>query len=210
MTFQEDNLVRATTKLLGWLTVALILNTCGRLITQNGHSGQAAIDRYVTEPTWRGNPDAAQLAELRPALTNPSLIPIDTTLGEWRRLGPRNFTGKVYDIAVSAQTPDKLYAAYGAGGVWRFTGAGANLLELTQTAGANRSWNQVAVWAGDDNTVVIGSGALWYSAGFCLATRHTTSVRVLSAPSYGTTGASDLRLRILDSQQNTVVAVPSG
>jgi Tol biopolymer transport system component len=46
-------------------------------------------------------------------------------------------------------------------------------------------------------------------AAFCLATPHSTSVRVLSAPSYGPVGAGDLRLRIQDAQQSTVVVVPS-
>lgn len=45
-------------------------------------------------------------------------------------------------------------------------------------------------------------------AAFCLATPHTTSIRVLSQPSYGPTGARDLRLRIRDAQQQSVVVVP--
>ncbi len=47
-------------------------------------------------------------------------------------------------------------------------------------------------------------------AAFCLATPHTTSVRVLSRPSYGPAGAQDLRLRIRDAEQRDVVVVPSG
>jgi subtilisin family serine protease len=47
-------------------------------------------------------------------------------------------------------------------------------------------------------------------AGFCLATPHTTSLRVLSRPSYGPTGAGDLRLRLQDAQQRDLVIVPGG
>jgi subtilisin family serine protease len=47
-------------------------------------------------------------------------------------------------------------------------------------------------------------------AGFCLATPHSTSVRVLSQPSYGATGASDLRLQINDAQSRPVAKVPAG
>ena len=47
-------------------------------------------------------------------------------------------------------------------------------------------------------------------AGFCLATPHTTSIRVLSQPSYGSEGARDLRLRIQDARQPDVVIVPAG
>ena len=46
-------------------------------------------------------------------------------------------------------------------------------------------------------------------AAFCLATPHTASMRVLSAPSYGSAGARDLRLQILDAQQSVIVAVPT-
>ena len=47
-------------------------------------------------------------------------------------------------------------------------------------------------------------------AAFCLATPHSTSVRVLSQPSYGAAGAKDLRLRIQDAQQRNVIVVPGG
>ena len=47
-------------------------------------------------------------------------------------------------------------------------------------------------------------------AAFCLATPHSTTVRVLSQPSYGPTGAKDLRLRLQDAQQRDLVVVPAG
>jgi photosystem II stability/assembly factor-like uncharacterized protein len=43
---------------------------------------------------------------------------------------------------------------------------------------------------------------------FCLATPHSASVRVESAPTYGASGARDLRVRIADPQGGTVIAVP--
>jgi hypothetical protein len=43
---------------------------------------------------------------------------------------------------------------------------------------------------------------------FCLATPHSASVRVVSAPTYGAAGARDLRVRIADPQGATVIAVP--
>lgn len=45
-------------------------------------------------------------------------------------------------------------------------------------------------------------------AGFCLATPHTTSVRVLARPSYGDQGAQDLRLRLLDEQSRAIAVLP--
>jgi subtilisin family serine protease len=47
-------------------------------------------------------------------------------------------------------------------------------------------------------------------AGFCLATPHSTSVRVLSQPSYGATGARDLKLEIKDAQARPVAQIPGG
>lgn len=45
-------------------------------------------------------------------------------------------------------------------------------------------------------------------AGFCLGTSHSSSLRVLGAPSYGASGAGDLRLRLLDAQQSVLSSVP--
>ena len=46
-------------------------------------------------------------------------------------------------------------------------------------------------------------------AAFCLATPHTSSVKLLSRPSYGPSGAQDLRLRFIDTQQREVLVVPA-
>lgn len=45
-------------------------------------------------------------------------------------------------------------------------------------------------------------------AAFCIGTPHSSSVKVLSQPTYGPTGAKDLRLRMLDANQNTLVTLP--
>ncbi len=48
-------------------------------------------------------------------------------------------------------------------------------------------------------------------AAFCLATPHSVSARVLSAPSYGPLGAEDLRLRIHEAaERRDLMVVPSG
>lgn len=46
-------------------------------------------------------------------------------------------------------------------------------------------------------------------ASFCLGTPHQATARASSAPTYGATGARDLRLRLLDHQRRTVISVPS-
>ena len=64
-----------------------------------------------------------------------------------------------------------------------------------------------AVVGGYHNTHPFG-GVSGFAA-FCLATPHTASMRVLSAPTYGATGARDLRLQILDANQNVVITHPT-
>ena len=64
-----------------------------------------------------------------------------------------------------------------------------------------------AVVGGYHNTHPFG-GVSGFAA-FCLATPHTASMRVLSAPSYGPTGARDLRLQILDAQQSVIITHPT-
>jgi hypothetical protein len=45
-------------------------------------------------------------------------------------------------------------------------------------------------------------------AAFCLATPHSTSAQVFGAPTYGGSGARDLRLQLLDSTQQVIYSVP--
>lgn len=153
---------RALTLVLAVAGVA----TCARLPSDEGE-----VERDLAL-VLRDDTDSARLAKLSLPAADPSLVPVDMSLGEWRPVGPRNYAGKVYDIAVSAQDASRVYAAYGAGGVWRIAPP-AEPLRITGAAGENRAWNQVAAWASDDATVVIGTGALWSSSGL------DTTMRVL-------------------------------
>lgn len=45
-------------------------------------------------------------------------------------------------------------------------------------------------------------------ASFCLGTSHSASAQVYSAPTYGSNGARDLRLRLFDHVRNSVLTVP--
>ncbi|MBV6414052.1 MAG: hypothetical protein OMOMHJEC_01874 [Xanthomonadales bacterium] len=47
-------------------------------------------------------------------------------------------------------------------------------------------------------------------AAFCLGSAHSTSIRVLSRPSYGASGAQDLKLKLRDAQQRELAVVPAG
>lgn len=45
-------------------------------------------------------------------------------------------------------------------------------------------------------------------AAFCVGASHTSTARVLSAPTYGVTGARDLRLRLLDHARRILISAP--
>lgn len=45
-------------------------------------------------------------------------------------------------------------------------------------------------------------------ASFCLGSQHVSSARLYSAPTYGTTGARDLRLRLIDHANRELIRVP--
>lgn len=51
------------------------------------------------------------------------------------------------------------------------------------------------------------SGSSGFAA-ICLATPHSASVQVFSAPTYGSSGAGDLRLRLFDAAQQVIYSVP--
>ncbi|MBL8298662.1 MAG: hypothetical protein JNN30_09985 [Rhodanobacteraceae bacterium] len=157
------NLAHASRKVRSGLisccaALVLLLHGC-HIERETSSDSNPHAEREAGGKIRRTQPDVPGLP-----LSDISGIPIDTTLGEWRPLGPHNFAGKVYDIAVSAQSPNTIYACYGSGGVWRMDGSNPPA-RLTQHEGLDRSWNQVAVWAGNDNTVVIGSGSLWSTVG---------------------------------------------
>lgn len=42
----------------------------------------------------------------------------DASHGEWRDIGPNNFGGKTYSVAVDPHDPNSVYAAYEVGGLW--------------------------------------------------------------------------------------------
>lgn len=45
-------------------------------------------------------------------------LSINTSLGEWRAVGPSNFGGKVYSVAIDPTNVNYVYAAYEVGGLW--------------------------------------------------------------------------------------------
>lgn len=59
-------------------------------------------------------------------------VPTNTSLGEWRPVGPWIYAGKAYDVAVSPVDPNTVYAAFGSGGgLWMTSDGGKTWLQLT-------------------------------------------------------------------------------
>ena len=81
------------------------------------------------------------------------------TLGDWRSIGPRNFGGKVYDIAIDPTNPKVVYAAYGQqGGLWKTSDGGASWQRAVDPMQYN-SFVAVAIAPTNPSIVVTGLGA---------------------------------------------------
>jgi photosystem II stability/assembly factor-like uncharacterized protein len=57
-------------------------------------------------------------------------LPVNTSLGQWRPIGPGNFGGKVYSVAVDPTNTKYIYAAYEVGGLWGTTNGGTSWRSL--------------------------------------------------------------------------------
>jgi photosystem II stability/assembly factor-like uncharacterized protein len=75
---------------------------------------QEPIER-VEEMERRPRPFRADRPEERLAARS---LPVNTSLGDWQAVGPSNFGGKVYAVAVDPSNPGNVYAAYEVGGLW--------------------------------------------------------------------------------------------
>lgn len=70
---------------------------------------------------------------LRPAVVEVAAgqtLPAELSLGDWRPVGPWNFAGKAFDVAVSPADPSTVYAAYGFAGIWKTADGGKSWLQL--------------------------------------------------------------------------------
>ncbi len=60
-----------------------------------------------------------------------STLPVVTSLGDWRPLGPFDYSGKAFDVAVSPVDPNTVYGAFGkGGGLWKTANGGKTWLQL--------------------------------------------------------------------------------
>ena len=97
------------------------------------------------------------LAQLDPPL--PTSLPVSSRFGEWTNLGPENFGGKVWDIAVSPVNANLVFAAYGdGGGLWKTTDGGSTWRIVNDTA-RNNTITSVSICATNPNVIIAGLGS---------------------------------------------------
>jgi uncharacterized repeat protein (TIGR01451 family) len=78
-------------------------------------------------------------------------------LGTWQPLGPGNVGGRTRAIIIDPVTPNTMYAAGVAGGVWKSTNAGASWFALDDFM-ANIAVTSMAFEPGNSNVIYAGTG----------------------------------------------------
>ena len=97
-------------------------------------AGADPADERVRDPPARGDSRNRYAAGAgRKALAD---LPATSQYGVWRPLGPSNYGGKVYDLAVDPRNANVVFAAYGAGGEIGTTNGGG----LWRTLNGGESW----------------------------------------------------------------------
>ena len=81
---------------------------------------------------------------------------------DWTSQGPANYAGKVMDLAVTADRPNQIYAAYQSAGVWKSTNSGDTWSRVTDIESANYV-SAVEIAPGDSSTVFVGLGTAGYT-----------------------------------------------
>jgi uncharacterized repeat protein (TIGR01451 family) len=111
-----------------------------------------------------GEGDADLLAS-RAQVSSPSLDAGSTSgvLGTWQPLGPGNVGGRTRALIVDPVTPNTMYAAGVAGGVWKSTNAGASWTPLNDFM-ANIAVTCLAFEPGNSSVIYAGTGEGFFNA----------------------------------------------
>ena len=83
-------------------------------------------------------------------------------LGTWQSLGPGNVGGRTRAIIIDPVTPNTMYAAGVAGGVWKSTNAGTSWFALDDFM-ANIAVNSLAFEPGNSNVIYAGTGEGYFN-----------------------------------------------
>lgn len=83
-------------------------------------------------------------------------------LGTWTFLGPGNIGGRTRALLIDPQTPNTIYAAGVAGGVWKSTNGGANWSPISDLI-ANLAVNSLAMDPKDSKVILAGTGEGYFA-----------------------------------------------
>ena len=138
-------------------------------------------------------------------------VGVDYSRGDWRPVGPRNFTGKAAKIALSHQSTQVLYVASMMGGVWSSADAGQNWRQITPRINNPDGYFTVAVWPGNHDIVAVGLGnpdklgREGGARGLLLSTDAGATWKAISPPDIGTALVNRILFDPADRNRMTVV-----
>ncbi len=95
-------------------------------------------------------------------VTAESLPAVKTYNDAWTGIGPKNFGGKAFDVAVDPTNANVVYAAYGVGGLWKTNNGGATWLQLNDPS-RNNHFASVHIWRKIPQVVFAGLGLPYQS-----------------------------------------------
>lgn len=110
-----------------------------------------------------GQTDEAVLANEKIAGPAPSAGETSGVLGTWQPLGPGNVGGRTRAIIIDPVTPNTMYAAGVAGGIWKTTNGGTTWAALDDFM-ANIAVSCLAFEPGNSNVIYAGTGEGFFNA----------------------------------------------
>lgn len=115
----------------------------------------AAREHMRSMPRYSTPANQVLPSEVQAAGSGPS--PLLPALGTWMPLGPGNIGGRIRAIVIDPTSPNTMYLAGVAGGVWKSLDGGNSWTALNDVMG-NLAVNTLAMDPGNHNTLYAGTG----------------------------------------------------
>lgn len=130
---QEGCMTRPVLVLTEFLVVlASLSGDAHKRMAQLPSAAPQELIRRVGPEDGRRTPGPKSKEMTLESATALAALPTQLSLGEWRPVGPWNYAGKAYDVAVSPIDPNTVFAAFGSGGgLWKTSDGGRTWLQLT-------------------------------------------------------------------------------
>lgn len=132
------------------------------------HLPRTGATRYLRRP----EPFRRDSAAARQAV---AALPVNSSLGDWRSIGPSNFGGKVYGSAVDADNPKDVYAAYEVGGLWGTSNGGVTWRPMFQ---GQQDVAFASVATHPTVAGVVAAGLIAYGGGYARSLNRHVGIRL--------------------------------